>query len=70
MTEAELDEIYGRLCESLTAAGEAAAPLILARFALLAMVALGDAGRVRELIAEACSSVDLPRARRTPVVSR
>ncbi len=50
MTEAELDAVYTRLCKTMTDVGEAAAPLLLARFALLAIVQLGDAAAAHELI--------------------
>ena len=53
MTESELDSLYGELCSAVSEAGEAQAPLLLARFALLAMEALDDPQRVRELLASA-----------------
>jgi hypothetical protein len=53
MTEQELDELYGELCRTLARAGDGQAQLLLARFALLAIGALDDAGRVRALIADA-----------------
>lgn len=55
MNEAELDETYGELCRMLTAHGEAQTPAVLARFALLAMHEIGDAGRIRLLIQTAGS---------------
>jgi hypothetical protein len=42
MTEAELDAAYTHLCKTMTELGEARAPLFLTRFALLAMVRIGD----------------------------
>ena len=45
MTEAELDAAYTHLCKTMTELGEARAPLFLARFALLAMMRIGDAAR-------------------------
>jgi Protein of unknown function (DUF2783) len=50
MTDAELDLLYTHLCRTTTDLGERNASLFLARFALLAMERLGDAGVVRELI--------------------
>ena len=56
MTAEELDTLYGELCRSLTAAGEARAQLLLARFALLAIGAIDDPVRIRALIAAAQQS--------------
>jgi hypothetical protein len=56
MTAEELDTLYGELCRSLTAAGEARAQLVLARFALLSIGAIDDPARVRALIAAARES--------------
>lgn len=53
MTDDQLDIIYGELCRSLTQAGEAQAPLLLARFALLAIGAIDDPPRIRTLLAAA-----------------
>jgi hypothetical protein len=53
MNEAELDEVYTELCQALSARGRDAAPALLARFALLAMHEIGDAGKVRRLLAAA-----------------
>jgi hypothetical protein len=50
--DADLDSVYGRLCREITAAGDDA-PLYLARFALLAINALDDAGRAAELVEQA-----------------
>ncbi|WP_406869671.1 hypothetical protein [Paraburkholderia fungorum] len=50
MTDSELDRVYTTLCTTLTAEGEAQAPLYLARLALLAMTELGDMQRVLSLI--------------------
>jgi hypothetical protein len=50
MTNTELDLLYTHLCRTMTDLGEHNASLFLARFALLAMERLGDAGAVRELI--------------------
>ena len=53
MTDDELDTLYGELCRSLTQVGEARAPLVLARFALLAIGAINDPSRIRALLAAA-----------------
>ncbi len=53
MTDEELDGLYTELSRSLTEAGDARAPLMLARFALLAIGALDDPVRIRALLAEA-----------------
>jgi hypothetical protein len=55
MTEMELDSVYGDLCRALTRAGEARAPLLLARFALLAIGEINEAATVRALLASAAS---------------
>lgn len=60
MTDDELDTVYGELCRALTCCGAARADLLLARFALLAMVAIDDVDRIRELLAGACRA-DAPR---------
>jgi len=53
MTDDELDTLYGELCRSLTQVGEARAPILLARFALLAIGAIDDPPRIRTLLAAA-----------------
>lgn len=53
MTESELDGLYGELCRALSQVGEAGAALFLARFALLAIDEIDNAGRVRELLTSA-----------------
>ena len=58
MTDAELDDAYTALCEALGAAGPARAQQLLARFALLAMVEIDDAARLRELIERAARAED------------
>ena len=57
MTEAELDAAYTHLCKTMTELGEARAPLFLARFALLAMVRIGDAGVVQRLTDAAAADI-------------
>lgn len=57
MTDAELDLLYTHLCRTMTDLGERNAALFLARFALLAMERLGDAGAVRELIGAAAADL-------------
>jgi hypothetical protein len=51
--ESELDSIYGELCRAISEAGEAHAPLLLARFALLAIGEIGDGERVRRILTSA-----------------
>ena len=50
MTDTELDAVYTRLCTTMTQRGEAAAPLFLARFALLAIDRICDADAALRLI--------------------
>ncbi len=60
LSPAELDAAYTRLCETLGAVGEAQAPLLLARFALLAIVHIGDAAVVQGLLSEAALGLPEP----------
>lgn len=53
MTDAELDTVYTRLCNTMTQLGEARAPLFLARFALLAIGEMHDPAASLRLIDEA-----------------
>ena len=53
MTDKELDTVYTALCKTMTAVGEARAPLYLARFAMLAIAALDDAPKALSLITAA-----------------
>ena len=57
MTEAELDAAYTHLCKTMTELGETRAPLFLARFALLAMVRIGDAAVVQGLTDAAAADI-------------
>ena len=57
MTEAELDAAYTHLCKTMTELGETRAPLFLARFALLAMVRIGDAAAVQGLTDAAATDI-------------
>ncbi len=57
MTEAELDGAYSSLCRTMSKLGDAQMPLYLARFALLAMTEIGDAGKVARLIAAAAEGM-------------
>lgn len=54
MTDDELDSVYGEFCRALTRAGAERAEPLLARFALLAILAIDDAGKIRQLLASAC----------------
>lgn len=60
MNAADLDTVYTSLCRAMTAVGEAQAPILLARFALLAIVEIADPDRLEQLIAAAAQ--DLPSA--------
>jgi hypothetical protein len=53
ISESELDSLYGELCRAITEVGEARAPLLLARFSLLAMGEIADAERVRYILTSA-----------------
>ncbi|KWF29399.1 hypothetical protein [Burkholderia pseudomultivorans] len=53
MTDAERDMLYTDLCTTMTRIGQTDAPLFLARFALLAIEAIGDTATVTRLIADA-----------------
>jgi hypothetical protein len=50
MTDSDLDLVYTTLCKTLTAEGEAQAPLYLARLVLLCMTELDDPQRALSLI--------------------
>ncbi|HUY83675.1 MAG TPA: hypothetical protein VMU86_03800 [Steroidobacteraceae bacterium] len=55
MNPEDLDAVYTDLCRTMTEIGETKAPLFLARFALLAIVAIGSRetlGRMIEAAAE------------------
>jgi hypothetical protein len=49
MTESELDQVYTDFCHALTGAGESEATRALCRFALLAMLAIDDAEKIRQI---------------------
>ena len=51
--ESELDSLYGELCRALSDVGEARAPLLLGRFALLAIAEIGDVERVQRILQSA-----------------
>lgn len=60
MTDAELDAAYTDLCHTMSGLGEAQMALYLARFALLAMVEIGDLAKIAHLVAEAATGLDQP----------
>lgn len=60
MTDIELDNAYTELCHVMGRAGEQAAPLLLARFALLAMGAIGKADVVQGLLRDAAEGLAEP----------
>ena len=57
MTYSELDAVYTSLCKTMTQLGEANAELFLARFALLAIQRIDEAGAVRRLIEAAAEDL-------------
>ena len=57
MNDSDLDAAYTRLCHTMTALGEAQAPLYLARFALLAITQIADRATVERLIADAAQGL-------------
>jgi len=59
MTDSELDAAYTHLCTTMTRLGDAQAPLFLARFALLAMIRIGDRDAVRTLVDAAADMPDV-----------
>ena len=58
MSPDDLDAAYTDLCKNMSAVGEGASSLFLARFALLAMVELADAALVQRLAAQAAEGLD------------
>ncbi len=59
MTDAELDTVYTKLCATLTQLGPDQATLYLARFALLAIVRIGDAAVANELVDAAALDLEI-----------
>lgn len=55
-----LDELYSQLCATMTELGEAQAPLYLARFALLAIVRIGDDAVIRRMLVDAAEGLQAP----------
>lgn len=55
MNDSELDAVYTRLCKTMTELGADRAPLFLARFALLAIVELGDPALAMRLVDSAAA---------------
>ena len=53
ITDTERDILYTDLCRTMTGIGETDAALFLARFALLAIEAIGDTATVTRLMADA-----------------
>jgi hypothetical protein len=56
MSESELDQVYTDFCHALGRAGESEAQRALARFALLAMLAIDDPEKIRLLSERAFAS--------------
>jgi hypothetical protein len=57
MTDSDLDTVYTRLCKAMTQAGEASAPLFLARFAMLAIDTIDDPAVALNLIDDASEGI-------------
>lgn len=57
MNDSELDAVYTRLCKTMTDIGAERSPLLLARFALLAIVELDDPARAMRLIDAATAGI-------------
>ncbi|OWT63701.1 hypothetical protein [Candidimonas nitroreducens] len=53
MNDLDLDRVYTQLCKTLSAAGQEQAMDILARYALLSMLEIGDPERISALIERA-----------------
>lgn len=66
MTEAELDTAYSDLCRTMTHLGETKTQLYLARFALLAMIEIDDAGKLARLISAAADGLEKQRTGAAP----
>ncbi len=60
MDESDLDSVYSDLCRAISEVGEDRAPLLLARFALLAINEIGDVERVRRILASARAATREP----------
>ncbi|MBE3025005.1 hypothetical protein GQ37_004480 [Janthinobacterium sp. BJB1] len=60
MTDIERDNLYTELCHTMGSLGEQRAPLFLARFALLAMDAVGQAEVVQGLLRDAAAGMAEP----------
>ena len=57
MNNADLDDAYTQLCRTMTALGQAQAPLYLARFALLAMTQIADRATIERMIEDAAADL-------------
>jgi hypothetical protein len=62
MSNEELAAVYTHLCHVMTRVGEKDAPLLLARFALLAIGEIDDAQSATRLIDAASAAIDQERA--------
>lgn len=61
MNDLDLDRVYTQLCKTLSAGGQEQAMNILARYALLSMLEIGDPERIGALIERAARG-DAPAA--------
>ena len=66
MTESDLDAAYSQLCRTMTGLGERQTELYLARFALLAMLEIDDAGAIARITAAAAEGLAEPEAAAVP----
>ena len=57
MTEEQLDELYTRVCRTMTAAGEENTELYLARLVLLLMHEIDDSKRIERALAAAAEGL-------------
>jgi Protein of unknown function (DUF2783) len=57
VNNADLDAAYTKLCRTMTALGQAQAPLYLARFALLAITQIGDRATIERMIEDAAAEL-------------
>jgi hypothetical protein len=65
MNDTDLDAVYTRLARTMTVLGEAQAPLLLARFALLAMTTIADRATIERMIEDAAAGLALTTSQET-----
>lgn len=57
LSAADLDAVYSDFCHTMSRVGQDQAPIFLSRFALLAMVALGDRTALQQMVQEAAADL-------------